>query len=134
MFLFLHALLVCVLLRIFVAVVVVIAVAAASAAVVAAIISAFPPMLRDWVIKRPGMSSRVCGTGHIQDPVPLIEKRRGLSPGGRFPPGFIHRGIVITGLIVCSRPEDGLRCRLGVKFPLKLKLHYCCCSCCLYCC
>ena len=35
-------------------------------------------------------------------PVPLIEKRRGfrLSPGGRFPPGFIHnhRVIIITRL------------------------------------
>ena len=39
-----------------------------------------------------GMSSRVYATsGHIQDPVPLIDKRRGLSPGGRFPPSFIHQ-------------------------------------------
>ena len=29
-------------------------------------------------------------TGHIKDPVPLIEKRRGLSPGGRFPPSFYY--------------------------------------------
>ena len=28
----------------------------------------------------------------------LIEKRRGLSPGGRFPPSFIHLVIIITGL------------------------------------
>ena len=56
-------------------------------------ISAFPPVLRDWVIKGPGMSSRVCATGHIKDPMPLIEKRRGLSPCGRFPPGFIHRVV-----------------------------------------
>ena len=28
----------------------------------------------------------------------LIEKRRGLSPGGRFPPSFIHQVIIITGL------------------------------------
>ena len=34
----------------------------------------------------------------IKDPVPLIEKRRGLSPGGRFPPSFIHQVIIITGL------------------------------------
>ena len=33
----------------------------------------------------------------IKDPVPLIEKRRGLSPGGRFPPSFIHQAN-ITGL------------------------------------
>ena len=36
-------------------------------------------------------SSSGCATGHIKDPVPLIEERRGLSPGGRFLPGFIHR-------------------------------------------
>ena len=44
------------------------------------------------------MSSRACATEHIKDPVPLIEKRRGLSPGGRFPPSFIHQVIIITGL------------------------------------
>ena len=43
------------------------------------------------------MSSRVYANGHIQNPVPLIKKKRGLekgrekkreekSPGGRFPP------------------------------------------------
>ena len=61
-------------------------------------ISAFPPVLRDWVIKGLGMYSRVYPTGHIKDPVPLIEKRRGLSPGGQFPPSFIHQVIIITGL------------------------------------
>ena len=61
-------------------------------------ISAFPPVLRDWVIKGLGMYSRVYATGHIKDPVPLIEKRRGLSPGGRFPPSFIHQVVIITGL------------------------------------
>ena len=44
------------------------------------------------------MYSRVYATGHIKDPVPLIEKRRGLSPGGRFPPSFIHQVMIITGL------------------------------------
>ena len=44
------------------------------------------------------MHSRVYATGHIKDPVPLIEKRRGLSLGGRFPPSFIHQVIIITGL------------------------------------
>ena len=74
------------------------------------------------------MSSRVCATGHIKDPVPLIEKRRGLSPSGLFHLSFIHQVIIITGLNklydcgLCSRPEDGLRCRLGVKLPLKLKI------------
>ena len=60
-------------------------------------ISAFPQVLRDWVIKGLGMSSFYT-TGHIKEPVPLIEKRRGLSPGGRFPPSFIHQVIIITGL------------------------------------
>ena len=58
----------------------------------------FPPVLRDWVIKDLGMSSLVYAAGHIKDPVPLIEERRGLSPGGRFPPSFIHQVIIITGL------------------------------------
>ena len=53
-------------------------------------ISVSPPLLRDWVIKDLGVYSRVYATGHIKDPVPLIEKRRGLSPGGRFPPSFIQ--------------------------------------------
>ena len=44
------------------------------------------------------MSNRGCVTGYIKDPVPLVEKSRGLSPGGRFPPGFIHQVIIITGL------------------------------------
>ena len=57
-----------------------------------------PPVLRDWVIKGFGMSSLVYATGHIKDPVPLVEKSRGLSPGGRFPPSFIHQVVIITGL------------------------------------
>ena len=61
-------------------------------------ISAFPPVPHDWVIKGLGMSSRVCANGHIKDPVPLLEKRRGLSRGGRFLPNLIHQVIVITGL------------------------------------
>ena len=61
-------------------------------------ISVLPPVLRDWVIKGLGMYSRVYATGHIKDLVPLIEKRRGLSPGGRFPPSFIHQLIIITRL------------------------------------
>ena len=60
--------------------------------------SAFPPVFRDWEIKGLGMSSLVYATGHIKDPVPLIAKRRGLSPGGRFPPSFIHLVIIIAGL------------------------------------
>ena len=54
-----------------------------------------PPVVHDWGIKDLGMPSRVCATGHIQDPVPLIEKSRA---GGRFPPSFIHQVIIITGL------------------------------------
>ena len=60
--------------------------------------SAFPPVLRDWVIKGLGMSSHVYATGHIKDPMPLTKKRRGLSPGGRFPPSFIRQVIIITGV------------------------------------
>ena len=72
-----------------------------------------------------GMSSRVCVTGHIKDPVPLIKKSRALCPSGGFPPSLIHQLIIITGLnklydcqTVCSCPEYGLRCRQGVKPPL----------------
>ena len=61
-------------------------------------ISAFPPVLRDWVNKGLGMSSLVYATGHIKDPVPLIAKRRELSRSGRFTPMFIHQVIIITGL------------------------------------
>ena len=82
-----------------------------------------PMCCRDWIIKGFGVYSRVYATGHVKDPVPLIDKRRGLSPGGRFPPGFLHQVIIITGLNklynVCSRPEDGLRRRQGIKPPLK---------------
>ena len=71
------------------------------------------------------MSSRVCATGHIKYPVPLIERSKASCPGGRFSPSFIHQIIILTGLNkytnVCSRPEDGLRCRQGVKAPFKLK-------------
>ena len=38
---------------------------------------------RDWVNKGLGMSSRVCGTGHIKDLVPLIKNSRASCPGGR---------------------------------------------------
>ena len=80
------------------------------------------------------MSSRACATRHIvyyiKDPEPLIEKRRELSPGGRFPPGFIHRVIIVTGLnklydilYVLALKMASCRCRLGVKPPLKLKLY-----------
>ena len=61
-------------------------------------ISAFPPVLHDWGIKGLGMSSLVYATGHIKDPVPFIDKIKGLSPSGRFPPSFIHQVIIITGL------------------------------------
>ena len=44
------------------------------------------------------MSSHVCVTGYIKDPVPLIEKSRVSWPGGRFPPSFTHQVIIITGL------------------------------------
>ena len=43
------------------------------------------------------MSSRVCVTGYIKEPVPLIKKSRASCSGGRFPPCFIQV-IMITGL------------------------------------
>ena len=57
----------------------------------------FPTVVHDWVNKGLGMSSRVCATGHIKDPVALIEKSRASCPGGRFPSCFIHK-VIITGL------------------------------------
>ena len=44
------------------------------------------------------MSSHVCATGYVKDPVPLIEKGRASCPGGGFPPSFIHQVIIVTGL------------------------------------
>ena len=52
--------------------------------------------LAQWVAR--STVNRGCVTGHIKDPVPLIGKKRGLSPSGRFPPRFIHRVIIVTGL------------------------------------
>ena len=53
---------------------------------------------------------------------------RGLSPGGWFPPSFIHQVIIITRLNKLYNcmllPEHGLRCRLGVNPLLKLKLPH----------
>ena len=42
------------------------------------------------------MSSRVCATGHIKDPLPVIKKRRASCPGGGFRLSFIHQEIIIT--------------------------------------
>ena len=57
----------------------------------------FSPVAQDWVIKGLGMSSRVCATGHVKDPVPLVKKSRASCPGGRSP-SSIHQVIIITGL------------------------------------
>ena len=52
----------------------------------------FPPSAPRLGNQRPWyVQPRLYATGHIKDPVPLIEKRRGLSPGGRFPPNIIHQ-------------------------------------------
>ena len=40
------------------------------------------------------MPRHVSVTGHIKDPVPLVEKSRASCPGGRFPPSFIRRAGV----------------------------------------
>ena len=50
----------------------------------------FPPVVPDWVMKDHDRSSHVCATGHIKDPVPLVEKSRVSCPGGGCPPSFIH--------------------------------------------
>ena len=44
------------------------------------------------------MSSRVCATGHIQDPMPRIEKSKASCPCGRFPLSFVHQVIIRAGL------------------------------------
>ena len=74
----------------------------------------FPPVVHDWVIKGLGMSSHVCVTGYIKDPVPLTEKRRASCLGGRFPRSFTW----LNKLRLC--PEDGWL--TGVNPPLKPKL------------
>ena len=65
-------------------------------------ISVSPPVLCDWVIKGLGMYSRIYATGHIKDAMPLIKKRRGLSPGGQFP--ATHSSSNLVGWL---RPENG---------------------------
>ena len=55
----------------------------------------FPPVLRDWVIKGFGMSSLVYATGHIKDPVPLIEREGECLPVVGF---LLVSFIIITGL------------------------------------
>ena len=93
-------------------------------------ISAFPPVLGDWVINGLGMPSLVYATGHIKDPVPLIAKRRGLSPGGRFPPSFIHQVIIITGLnklYNCKTPtqtQKNLYLRLDLTKDFQLNCSF----------
>ena len=51
------------------------------------------------------MPSLVCATGHITDPVPLIDKRRGLSPGGRFPPSLL--GPQSEGEVILTLNKKG---------------------------
>ena len=48
-------------------------------------------MVHDWLMKK--KFSHVYVTGHIKDPVPLVEKRRAVCPGGRFPANLIHQGV-----------------------------------------
>ena len=44
------------------------------------------------------MSSHVYATGHIKDPMPLVEKSMASCPSGRFPVSFIDQVIIITGM------------------------------------
>ena len=58
----------------------------------------FPPSAPQLGNQRPWyVQPRLCDRAY-KNPVPLIDKRRGLSPGGRFPPSFIHQVIIITEL------------------------------------
>ena len=78
-------------------------------------------VLSSRVIQTPCyMFSRVCATGHIKDPMPLMEKSSVSCPCGRFPPSFIHQVIIITKLMTddCSRPEGDLRCQLTLELFL----------------
>ena len=68
-----------------------------------------PPFI--WLVPPPsaprlGNQSLVYVTGHIKDPVPLIEKRRGLSPGGRFPPSFIHQVSLSSFFVLLFRSSS----------------------------
>ena len=51
----------------------------------------FPQWSMTWVITGLGMSNRVCATGHIKYPVPLIEKSRVSCPSGSFHPCLIYQ-------------------------------------------
>ena len=63
----------------------------------------------------------------LKSPCHLLKKWRGLSPGGRFPPSFIHQVIIITGLNkLYNRMFSPWRwpiCRLGGKLPLKQTIN-----------
>ena len=69
------------------------------------------------------MYSRVCVTGYINDPVPLIEKSRTST---RFPPSFLLQvyTIIITGLnklcvsVLAVKMSLEVRCRQGVHSSL----------------
>ena len=77
-----------------------------------------------YIMQGLGMYRRVYVTRHIKDPMPLSEKSRTLSPGGRFPPSFIHQVIIITGLnklglyVVAMKMASDAEC-LGGKHPPK---------------
>ena len=82
------------------------------------------PTPLDWVNKGFAICQTV-SSGHIKDPVPLIDKSRALFPGGRVPPSFIHQVIFITGLnklwlLLYVLVLKMAVCQ-GVKPPLKLK-------------
>ena len=58
----------------------------------------------------------ICGFEYKKN---IADSRRG---GGG--PSTPHKNLYPRQYtIVCSRPEDGLRCRQGVNPPLKLKTH-----------
>ena len=73
------------------------------------------------------MSSLVYATGHIQDPVPLIEKRRGVSPGDRFPPRHVMTFIMQVEILtyLChtydARTPDFMNGDITIAITLNVK-------------
>ena len=83
-----------------------------------------PSVVHDWVNKGLGRSSHVCVTGHVKDPVPLIEKSRASCPSGRFPPSFIHQVIIIIYDIHGHiHPKENNIYLLLITFKVVLKLR-----------
>ena len=76
-----------------------------------------PPLAYSYKLcKGLGRSSRVCATAWAYKISRATYWKKYMCLGGRFP--------LRVSFIVCSRPEDGLRCRQGVKPPLNQPTKY----------